>query len=634
MSADSRHWSPQERAFAKTVLYASLFEYPLTLREVRQALLEEACGETELLRTYHGSARLQAVIETRDGLFFPRGRDTWIQQRYAREAWSLAFLYRHAWLLRIVALIPFVRLVALSGSVAALNADRDADLDLFVVTKGRRVWMVTLAIVLLAKLTRRRPVVCLNFVMSDDDLRLEQQDLFSANQVIQLQPVAGHQAYLDFLAANPFVRGFYPNFDSAAVYSPLHVEPGAGTKRIQRALEWLLAGASGIGEALSRALYGWHLRRRASSWRSPDQVRLQPACLKLHTSSHRHRTLDRFEQLCRETLPPETTWDTGAKPLGQKGDSHHPMKLPLSRIAHVIGALALTFVIAPHAHAQIVISPVETLDFDRPESWALKYFTSNTLLSGLEMPEARPAGSVQIGLEISWIPKLSTDQQRIGFNGTKEEDLNKAPFFARPRLSFWLPGQFSVTVAGVPPVETFGITPRLFALAVGRPIVTSEAWNLGARVSTQFGTATSSFTCPEDVLAFPPLDPRNSYGCRALSSDVATLRYVGGEVDIWRSPGASRISPHFTVGVNYMDSVFQVDAMTAGAVFEFHDRTRLLTSGVTVAFSGGLTYALTDRLSAGVDVFYSPLSVRRPPETSSDIEGLLNARGLLMYRVR
>jgi hypothetical protein len=74
--------------------------------------------------------------------------------------------------------------------------------------------------------------------------------------------------------------------------------------------------------------------------------------------------------------------------------------------------------------------------------------------------------------------------------------------------------------------------------------------------------------------------------------------------------------------------------MTAGAVFEFHDRTRLLTSGVTVAFSGGLTYALTDRLSAGVDVFYSPLSVRRPPETSSDIEGLLNARGLLMYRVR
>lgn len=310
------------------------------------------------------------------------------------------------------------------------------------------------------------------------------------------------------------------------------------------------------------------------------------------------------------------------------------MKLALSRIVLVTGALALTFAVAPHARAQMVISPVQTLDFDRPESWALKYFTSNTLLSGLEMPEARPAGAVQIGFELAWIPKLSTEQQRVGFNGTKEEDLNKAPFFARPRLSVWLPGQLSVTVAGVPPAETFGVTPRLFALAVGRPIVTTERWNLGARVSTQLGTATSAFTCPEEVLAFPPGDPRNSYGCRAVSSDVATLRYVGGEVDLWRSPGASRISPHVTVGVNYMNSVFQVDAMTAGALFEFHDRTQLRTSGVTVAFSGGLTYALTDRLSAGVDVFYSPLSVRRPPETSSDIEGLLNARGILMYRVR
>jgi hypothetical protein len=51
-----------------TVLYASLFEYPLTLREVRQTLLGEACGKTELLRTYRGSARLQAVIDSRDGL--------------------------------------------------------------------------------------------------------------------------------------------------------------------------------------------------------------------------------------------------------------------------------------------------------------------------------------------------------------------------------------------------------------------------------------------------------------------------------------------------------------------------------------------------------------------------------------
>jgi hypothetical protein len=302
----------------------------------------------------------------------------------------------------------------------------------------------------------------------------------------------------------------------------------------------------------------------------------------------------------------------------------------MHRFIHVLGMLSLAATVAVDARAQAVIAPVQQLSFDRPESWALKYFTSNTLLSGLEMPEARPAGSIQIGLELAWIPELTAEQQRVGFNGTKQEDLNKAPLFARPRLSLWLPGQFSLTVAGVPPVEAFGVKPRLFALAVGRPIITGDAWSLGARASMQVGSARSAFTCPEEVLAFPPGDPRNSYGCQAVSSDVARLRYVGGELDIWRSAAGSRLMPHVTVGVNYLNSVFQVDAMT----FDFHDRTQLRTRGATVSLSGGLAYALTDRFTAGIEVFYSPLSVRRPPDTSSEIEGLLNARGILSYRVR
>ncbi|MEY4096018.1 MAG: hypothetical protein RLZZ53_3217 [Acidobacteriota bacterium] len=35
--------------------------------------------------------------------------------------------------------------------------------------------------------------------------------------------------------------------------------------------------------------------RRAASWESRDQVRLEAECLKLHTSSHRTTTLQKFE---------------------------------------------------------------------------------------------------------------------------------------------------------------------------------------------------------------------------------------------------------------------------------------------------------------------------------------------------
>jgi hypothetical protein len=38
-----------------------------------------------------------------------------------------------------------------------------------------------------------------------------------------------------------------------------------------------------------------HLERRASSWQSPDQVRLENDALKLHTHSHRRSVMERFD---------------------------------------------------------------------------------------------------------------------------------------------------------------------------------------------------------------------------------------------------------------------------------------------------------------------------------------------------
>src|SRR5437870_8958113 len=62
---------------------------------------------------------------------------------------------------------------------------------------------------------------------------------------------------------------------------------------------------------------------------------------------------------------------------------------------------------------------VQHLSFDRPEAWALKYFTSTTLLSGLQPPEpleeGRHVGSVTVGLETAWLPALNPDRARVGF---------------------------------------------------------------------------------------------------------------------------------------------------------------------------------------------------------------------------
>jgi hypothetical protein len=297
--------SPAEFAIARTVIYASLFDYPLTLDQLHRSLVECDLTADEILSVFSCSDVLPHLIEHRDGLFFPAGRGELVAERRRREARSRRFLARHRFVLRLICAIPFTRLVALSGSVAHLNLEPDGDLDLFIVTRGPRVWTVTLAVLLLTKLMGRRRVICTNFILSDAHLKLDQQDLFTANQVIHLEPLIGESTLETFVAANPFVARFYPNaIAKRSSVAQAFTPDGAATgiKPIKRLLETILELPSPAIEACCRRLYSWHLRRRAVSWRSPDQVRLQTDYLKLHTQSHRHAILCRFDRLVQDAL--------------------------------------------------------------------------------------------------------------------------------------------------------------------------------------------------------------------------------------------------------------------------------------------------------------------------------------------
>jgi hypothetical protein len=284
----------REIAIARSVIYASLFDYPLTLDQLHYSLIESDQTSLEIVAVYEGSALLRDIIEYRDGFFFPAGRADLVAERRRREARSDAFLAEHQVALRLICALPFTRLVALSGSIAHRNLEPGGDLDLFIVTRGSRVWTVTLMLLVLTRLLRRRRTICANFVLADSRLAVDQQDLFTANQVIHLQPLIGGELIDRFRAANPFVLACYPNSGTRAPVKPLVDVRVRGLAFAKRALEAVLSLPSPLIERLCRRTYAWHLRRRAGSWRSPDQVRLQSDYLKLHTRSHRHSVLDRF----------------------------------------------------------------------------------------------------------------------------------------------------------------------------------------------------------------------------------------------------------------------------------------------------------------------------------------------------
>ena len=310
-----------------------------------------------------------------------------------------------------------------------------------------------------------------------------------------------------------------------------------------------------------------------------------------------------------------------------------PAKVSASLVGTIVASLALVVGATSGAHAQNqvpVIDETEHLDFDRPQSWAMQYFSSVTMLTPLGAPVVREAGSVDLALEVAQVPHLSPDERRVGFDGAKEEDLNRLPVVVRPRIAIGLPHRFAVELGYVPPIEVDGIEPQIVSLAFDRVFYVGRHWSFGGRLHGQLGEVKGDLTCSEEDASFPLASPENPFGCRAPSNDTATLDHVGLRLG-WGYQVRDSGGPTFTFGAGglHHDLEFQVDAFTFGV----HDRSLLLADGNTYALDAGMAIPLAERANFAFEVLWSPLDVVRPPKTTAQTDELLHVKALVRYRV-
>jgi len=291
----------------------------------------------------------------------------------------------------------------------------------------------------------------------------------------------------------------------------------------------------------------------------------------------------------------------------------------MTRIALLLLAPAL-------AHATVIVRGDQELDFDRPESWAMKYFASATLMTGMGPPRDLGLGHVRLALDGGWIPYVDRAQRTVGFDGTKEEDLNKLPVFGRLRITLGLPAKLSFTLGWVPPIEIRGVRANLFAMSLGRPFRLPYHLTVGVSLYGQVGNIDGDFTCPGRWLNDPN---RNPLGCTRASNDEVNLNYLGLEATLsQRILRAHGLEPYLGVAVNYMNLAFHVDAVYGESI----DHTRLHTQGATFSMNLGLLFPITRRVDIGGELFYSPLTVQRPQYTNT-VDGIVNLRAILAVRL-
>lgn len=300
--------NPLETAILHTVAYVDVFDYPLTGAEIQRYLVALPAGVAKVQGVLT-NGRLIPERLVRCGEFYTLpGREEIVALRRqrmanARRLWPWAAYYG-----RLLASLPFVRMIAVTGSLAVDNVATGADIDYLVVTENGRLWLCRALVIVLVRLAARRGItLCPNYFLAERALLFQQRNLYNAHELVQMVPLAGFDTYCRLRRLNSWTSSYLPNADGFPPAMGDHLPP-AGS---------LQGWRSHLGETLLRSRLGgrleqWEMERKIrkfgrqlqaarsnGSWEGNESAFAADWC-KGHFENHGWHVLEAFDKSCRD----------------------------------------------------------------------------------------------------------------------------------------------------------------------------------------------------------------------------------------------------------------------------------------------------------------------------------------------
>jgi hypothetical protein len=239
-----------------TVIYYDVLNYPLTAFEFWQYLTVPGGDATEKGKCSLGdiievldSEEIKKHIEEFRGFYFLKGRKNWAVKRIQNDKNSIAkfkIAEKVAWWLRFV---PFVRIIAVTGTLAMKNPKIGSDIDFFVVLEKGRIFTGRLLVTVIVHLlgTRRygkkiKNRICLNYFITTGSLEIERQDVFGANEYSFVYPIFGFDFFQKFCETNAgWIKEFKPNWETLEIKpAKYYTEHSKVSRLIQKTKESLI----------------------------------------------------------------------------------------------------------------------------------------------------------------------------------------------------------------------------------------------------------------------------------------------------------------------------------------------------------------------------------------------------------
>lgn len=180
-------------------------------------------------------------------LYAMRGEGILCDRTLKHYGFTLEKLRKVRKLLKTLQLIPSVHLIGLSGSCTMGNADKQDDVDIFIISAPGRLWtarfMVLVTAILYGKKRRRMSKqapdkACFNLFFDGLNVTIHERkrNVYIAHEVLQMKPIGMVQniwnttsklkraylqrekrAYMYFLRSNIWVFDYFPNYVHAGI---------------------------------------------------------------------------------------------------------------------------------------------------------------------------------------------------------------------------------------------------------------------------------------------------------------------------------------------------------------------------------------------------------------------------------
>ena len=292
-----------EKAILKTLIYANIFDYPLKGYEIHKWLIGKQVSLRQIEKALD-KLNQNKKTKRKKGYFFLLRRDGLVRKREQREKHSRKFLIKAKFCVWFLKIIPWIKLIGISGGLAMNNAGKTDDIDLILITSKNRLWLTRFLIIgILDFLRVRRKVkmkgnqvagkLCINLLLEEDNLEQKNKDIYTAHEVLQMKILWERDGiYSKYLDDNSWAFKFLPNWIDSDM--SLRVPPKAGRGNLIKNKDSHVASL--LGMTMERLAKWIQLK----IMRKPQGMeRIEEGALYFHPKDTRSQVLDIYRQKAR-----------------------------------------------------------------------------------------------------------------------------------------------------------------------------------------------------------------------------------------------------------------------------------------------------------------------------------------------